>query len=69
MREMTGWYTMIDENLAAPFETKALGVPVTVEHVDLNRSETPIGSGGSGFAPAPGLLQITYRLIFRNFAA
>ena len=27
------------DNLAVPFETTVLGVPVTVERVDLNRSE------------------------------
>ena len=30
---------MIEEHLAVPFETTMLGVPVTVESVDLNRSE------------------------------
>jgi len=30
--------TMIEENLAMPFETVVLGVPVMVERVDLNRS-------------------------------
>ena len=37
--QISGWFTMIDENLAVPFETMVLGVPVTVEGVDLNRSE------------------------------
>ena len=37
--QMTGWFTLIDENLAVPFETTVLGVQVTVERVDLNRSE------------------------------
>lgn len=37
--ETTGWLTMIEENLAVPFETVVLGVPVTVERVDLDRSE------------------------------
>jgi Calcium binding len=37
--QITGWFTMIDENLAVPFETTVLGVPVTVEGVDLNQSE------------------------------
>jgi hypothetical protein len=37
--QITGWFTMIDENLAVPFETTLLGVPVTVEHVNLNQSE------------------------------
>ena len=37
--QVTGWFTMIEENLAVPFETTVLGVSVTVEGVDLNRSE------------------------------
>jgi hypothetical protein len=37
--QITGWFTMIDENLAVPFETTLLGVPVTVERFDLNQSE------------------------------
>jgi calcium binding protein len=37
--QVTGWFTMIEENLAVPFETTVLGVQVTVEGVDLNRSE------------------------------
>ena len=37
--QMTGWFTMIDENLTVPFETTVLGVPVTVVGVELNRSE------------------------------
>jgi hypothetical protein len=37
--QITGWFTMIEENLAVPFETKVLGVPITVERVDLDRGE------------------------------
>jgi Calcium binding len=37
--QITGWFTMIEENLGVPFETTVLGVPVTVDGVDLNRSE------------------------------
>ena len=37
--QSTGWFTMIDQNLAVPFETTVLGVPVTVERIDLNASE------------------------------
>ena len=37
--QITGWFTVIDENLAVPFETTVLGVPVTVERLNLNRSE------------------------------
>ena len=37
--QITGWFTMIEDNLAVPFDTLILGVPVTVERIDLNRSE------------------------------
>ncbi len=37
--QITGWFTMIEEHLVVPFETKVLGIQVTVERVDLNRSE------------------------------
>ena len=37
--QTTGWFTMIEQNLAVPFETTVLGVPVTVERIDLNAGE------------------------------
>jgi hypothetical protein len=37
--QITGFYTMIDENLAVPFMTEILGVAVTVEKVDLTGDE------------------------------
>ena len=37
--QITGWLTMIRENLAVPFETTVLGVLITVERVDLDGSE------------------------------
>src|SRR5712691_4962985 len=37
--QVVGLYTMIENNLALPFETTVLGVPVTVERVDLTRRE------------------------------
>jgi hypothetical protein len=37
--QITGWLTMIDENLAVPFGTTVLGVPVIVVRLELNRSE------------------------------
>src|SRR5881296_4107720 len=37
--EVTGLYTMIESNLALPFQTIVLGVPVTVERVDLTLRE------------------------------
>jgi hypothetical protein len=33
--QLTGLYTMIEENLAMPFETTVLGVEVTVRRIDL----------------------------------
>ena len=37
LEEVTGIFTMLEENLAVPFATKLLGVEVTVERVDLNK--------------------------------
>ncbi len=37
--QVTGWFTMIEDNLEVPFEMTVLGVQLTVERVDLNRSE------------------------------
>jgi predicted regulator of amino acid metabolism with ACT domain len=37
--EITGIFTMLEENLAVPFMTKLLGVEVTVERVDLNDAD------------------------------
>jgi hypothetical protein len=37
--ELTGWFTMIEDNLAVPFETTVLGVGVTVEAIDQDRDE------------------------------
>lgn len=37
--QITGFYTMIDENLVVPFMTENLGVAVTVEKVDLTGGE------------------------------
>ena len=34
--EVTGIFTMLEDNLVVPFATKMLGVEVTVERVDLN---------------------------------
>jgi hypothetical protein len=36
---VTGWFTMIEDNLAVPFETAVLGVQVRVERIDLSLSE------------------------------
>ena len=37
--EVTGIFTMLEENLAVPFATKLLGVEVAVERVDLNKAD------------------------------
>ena len=37
--QVTGLYTMIEDNLALPFETTVLGVLVTVERLQLTRRE------------------------------
>jgi hypothetical protein len=37
--QLTGLYTMIDDNLAVPFTTQVLGVEVTVRRVDLRHGE------------------------------
>ncbi len=34
--EVTGWFTMIQENLAVPFQTSVLGVDVMVQRIALN---------------------------------
>lgn len=34
--EVTGFLTMIQDNLVVPFQTQVLGVEVTVDHVELN---------------------------------
>jgi hypothetical protein len=37
--QITGWFTLIEENLALPFETTILGVQVTVKRIDLTQSD------------------------------
>ena len=37
--QVTGLYTMIENNLALPFKTTVLGVPVSVERIQLTRQE------------------------------
>jgi len=38
--QATGWYTMFEQYLKLPFETKVLGVAATVASIDL-RGERP----------------------------
>lgn len=37
--QVSGIFTMLDDNLEVPFKTKVFGVEVTVERVDLDRRE------------------------------
>ena len=37
--QLTGWCTMIGDNLILPFETTVLGVLVIVERIDVTRSD------------------------------
>ncbi len=55
--QVTGWFTMIEQNLAVPFETMVLGVPVTVERVELNQLDqiVAICSRGRDRQPLPVL--------------
>lgn len=48
--KITGWLTMIEENLGVPFETKVLSVPVTVERVDLDRDKQIVAICRRGLA-------------------
>lgn len=43
--QATGLYTMIENNLALPFETTVLGVPVTVERIDLTQRDEIVEIG------------------------
>ena len=36
--QTTGWFTMFEEHLGLPFETKVLGIEVTVASIDLRDS-------------------------------
>jgi hypothetical protein len=37
--QATGWFTVIEEHLKLPFETQLLGVPVSVQGVDINQND------------------------------
>ena len=46
--QATGWFTMIEDHVKLPFETEILGVPVTVEKIDLNPREELVAVCGRG---------------------
>jgi hypothetical protein len=37
--QITGWHTMIADNLTLPFQTQVLGVTVTVESIELTTGD------------------------------
>jgi hypothetical protein len=37
--KITGWFTMIEENLSVPFEVDVLGAPAVAERIDLTTDE------------------------------
>jgi hypothetical protein len=68
--QLTGLFTMIEENLAVPFTTTVLGVEVNVIGVDLTREVTcgcPLRSG-SGPAEHRSSGPVTARIRQRGFA-
>jgi hypothetical protein len=41
--QVTGLFTMIEDNLALPFQTTVLGMAVSVTSVDLSEGVSPLG--------------------------
>ena len=37
--QVTGWFTMLEQHLALPFETQVLGTAVTVTKIDLGNDD------------------------------
>jgi hypothetical protein len=46
--QATGWLTMIEDNLAVPFEAVVLGVAVTVERIDITETDEIVASCSRG---------------------
>ncbi len=54
--QRTGFFTMLQDNLAIPFTTTVLGVEVTVHGIDLTPDDRTLCSRGSCGTPAwPGV--------------
>ncbi len=51
--EISGIFTMMEENLAVPFQTTILGVDVTVERVDLNEAIVAVCRRGRAHQRVP----------------
>jgi hypothetical protein len=51
--QISGFYTMLEENLGLPLETSVLGVQVTVERLDLIDVEEIVSKPGSHGSAAP----------------
>ena len=57
--QITGFYTMIEDNLEVPFMTEVLGMEVSVEGVDLNDTEEIVALCRRGrFRQAITILQL-----------
>lgn len=57
--QLTGLYTMIEDNLATPFQTELFGVPVTVERVRLTDAHHVVAiCRGNGVRQPIGLLEL-----------
>jgi len=56
--QLTGLFTLIEDNLALPFETNVLGVPVTVAGVDLTEGGIVAICQRDGVRQAIPLLQL-----------
>jgi hypothetical protein len=48
--QILGFFTMLDDNLALPFQTKLLGVEVTVEKIDLTNDDQIVAVCSQGKA-------------------
>jgi hypothetical protein len=50
--QATGWFTMLDGNLALPFETEVLGVTVTVKRLELRDDNSIVAVCAPGRPPS-----------------
>jgi hypothetical protein len=46
--QTAGFYTMLEDNLAVPFQTEILGVEVTVDRIDMTDDEQIVAVCGRG---------------------
>ena len=51
--QRVGFFTMLEDELALPFDTRVLGAPVTVERIDLTRADEIVAICRRGRARQP----------------